>query len=40
MCWKDGKSSELAHQTPEVMAVWETMGPLLEDLTILKVEAI
>ncbi len=36
--WKDGKSSDIAHQTPEVMAVWEPMGPVLEDLTICEVE--
>ena len=38
--WKDGRVSELAHQTPEVMAVWEPMGPILEDLTICEVEAL
>lgn len=37
--WKDGSSSEVAHQTPEVMAVWEPMGPVLESLTICEVEA-
>jgi hypothetical protein len=26
------------HQTPEVMAVWEPMGPVLEDMTICEVE--
>lgn len=36
--WKDGKSSDVAHQTPEVMAVWEPMGPVLEDLRICEVE--
>lgn len=36
--WKDGKSSDIAHQTPEVMAVWEPMGPILEDLRICEVE--
>lgn len=36
--WKDGKSSDIAHQTPEVMAVWEPMGPVLEELTICEVE--
>lgn len=36
--WKDGTSSDLAHQTPEVMAVWEPMGPILADLTICEVE--
>jgi quinol monooxygenase YgiN len=36
--WKDGKASDTAHQTPEVMAVWEQMGPVLDDLTICEVE--
>src|SRR5262245_3153111 len=36
--WKDASASEIAHQTPEVMAVWEPMGPLLEDLTICEVD--
>jgi hypothetical protein len=36
--WKDGDSSNVAHQTPEVMQVWEPMGPILEGLEILKVE--
>ena len=36
--WKDGKASDVAHQTPEIMAVWEPMGPLLEELTICEVE--
>ena len=38
--WKDGQASNLAHQTPEVMAVWEPMGPVLEDLVICEVEAL
>lgn len=38
--WKDGRSSDLAHQTPEVMSVWEPMGPILEDLTICEVESL
>lgn len=38
--WKDGKSSDVAHQTPEVMAVWEPMGPVLEELTICEVERV
>ncbi len=38
--WKNGTVSDLAHQTPEVMAVWEPMGPVLEDLTICEVEAL
>lgn len=36
--WKDGNASDVAHQTPEVMAVWEPMGPVLEELTIYEVE--
>jgi quinol monooxygenase YgiN len=36
--WKDAKASDVAHQTPEVMAVWEPMGPVLEELTICEVE--
>jgi hypothetical protein len=36
--WKDGKASDVAHQTPEIMAVWEPMGPVLDELTICEVE--
>jgi hypothetical protein len=36
--WKDGNASNVAHQTPAVMAVWEPMGPVLEDLIICEVE--
>jgi hypothetical protein len=36
--WKDGKAPDVAHQTPEVMAVWEPMGPVLADLRICEVE--
>jgi quinol monooxygenase YgiN len=32
--WKDEAASDLAHQSPEVMAVWETMGPHLADMTL------
>jgi quinol monooxygenase YgiN len=32
--WKDGRASDVAHQTPEVMAIWEPMEPLLEGLEI------
>jgi hypothetical protein len=38
--WKDGSSSDVAHQTPEVMAVWEPMGPVLDELIICEVEPI
>ena len=32
--WRDEKASDLAHQTPTVMAVWETMGPHLDTMTL------
>jgi hypothetical protein len=38
--WKDGNASDVAHQTPEVMAVWEPMGPVLEELTICEAEPV
>jgi len=38
--WKDGKSSAVAHQSPEVMAVWERMGPILKDLMLAEVESV
>lgn len=38
--WKNGNASDLAHQTPEVMSVWEPMGPVLEELTICEVEPV
>jgi len=38
MTWRDEEASGLAHQTPEVIAVWETMGPVLEDMSILQLE--
>ena len=36
--WKDAKASDRAHRTPEVMAVWGPMGPLLESMDIAVVE--
>jgi hypothetical protein len=38
--WKAAQSSEVAHQTPEVMAVWETMGPILEKLDLVELEKV
>ncbi len=38
--WKNDKASDVAHQTPEIMAVWEPMGPLLEELEIYYVEPV
>lgn len=34
--WRDGGASNTAHQTPEVMAAWETMGPILERLDLVE----
>src|SRR5262250_1506793 len=36
--WKDGSASDVAHQTPEVMAIWEPMGPLLEALELRRLD--
>jgi hypothetical protein len=38
--WRDGPAADIAHQTPEVMAVWETMGPHLADMSLITLEAI
>jgi hypothetical protein len=38
--WRDDQASETAHQTPEVMAVWETMGPLLESMKLARLERV
>jgi hypothetical protein len=36
--WRDEDASTLAHQMPEVMAVWEPMTPILEQLDINVIE--
>jgi hypothetical protein len=38
--WRDTAASEIAHQTPEVMAIWETMGPLLESMKLAQLDAV
>jgi quinol monooxygenase YgiN len=38
--WKDGEASDAAHRTPEVMAVWDAMGPLLEGMELAVIEPI
>jgi hypothetical protein len=38
--WRDEQASDLAHQTPEVMSVWETMGPHLADMTLTTLKAL
>jgi quinol monooxygenase YgiN len=36
--WKDAKASDAAHRTPEVIAVWGPMMPLLESMEIAAVK--
>ena len=36
--WKDAQASATAHQTPEVMAVWEPMSNVMENIEIAQVE--
>src|SRR5262245_44494207 len=36
--WKDPEAPNVAHQTPEVMAVWESMGAFLERLELARLE--
>ena len=38
--WKDAEASDIAHQTPEVMAIWEPMGPILDELQLTEVEPV
>ena len=38
--WKDEKAPETAHQTPEVMAMWEPMGAVMERLDLARLEAL
>ncbi len=38
--WKSIDASDLAHETPEVMAVWGPMMPLLESMDIAAVEQV
>jgi hypothetical protein len=38
--WKDRKASDAAHRTPEVMAVWGPMLPLLESMELALVKPV
>src|SRR5262245_19455148 len=38
--WKDARAPEVAHQTPEVMAMWEPMGNLMEGLDLQEIEPV
>jgi len=38
--WRDDQAAGIAHQTPEVMAVWEPMTPILESLELAVIEPV
>lgn len=38
--WKDSNAPDIAHQTPEVMAVWEPMGNVMESIEICEAEIV
>jgi len=38
--WRDGQAPNLAHQMPEVMAIWEPMTPLLEGMELAVIEPV
>lgn len=38
--WKDAAASDVAHQTPEVMSVWEPMSALADEMNFWPVEAV
>ena len=38
--WRDEEASNAAQTTPEVMAVWDAMGPLLEGMELAVIEPV
>ncbi len=38
--WRDDQAAGIAHQSPEVMAVWEPMTPMLESLELAVIEPV
>lgn len=38
--WRDDEAPDLAHQMPEVMAIWEPMTPILDKLELAVIEPI
>jgi quinol monooxygenase YgiN len=38
--WRDEQASAIAHQTPEVMAIWEPMMPLLASMELAIIEPV
>ena len=38
--WKDADASGIAHRTPKVMAIWDPMGPILEELKLASLDPV
>lgn len=38
--WKNPKAADVAHQSPEVMAVWEPMGALTDHMEFIQLESL
>ena len=38
--WKDADAPGVAHQTPEVMSVWEPMGALADEMNFWAIETV
>ena len=38
--WRDAEAPNVAHQTPEVMSVWEPMGALADEMSFWAVESV
>ena len=38
--WKDAAAPDVAHQTPEVMSVWEPMGALADEMNFWAIETV
>ncbi len=36
--WKDSEASGVAHQSPQVMSIWEPMGALAEGMEFIELE--
>jgi hypothetical protein len=38
--WKDEAAPDVAHQTPEVMSVWEPMGALTDEMNFWTIDSV
>jgi hypothetical protein len=38
--WKDGRASEAAHRSPEVLAIWGPMEPILAEMELAEIEPV